>query len=263
MKKTTLLFLLALSGLSVSAQQTINFKIAYKPNTTYKQTVTQDMKMEMSYGEGMDPMVNEAKTTMINTTKTGKVVNGEIPFTTEIEIDKAMQDAGGLLQGTKMYGKITKDGKPQFDSISSKGMDERTKDMMFSTMKTSASQLFVAERKMKVGDSYVVDTPMDMPMGPVTIKMNTKTTYKLKKIEAGKGHFDMDQVVTMSTQVEGQDLKGSGSGKGTMVYDINNQYPTEFKNLTTMQMAMSAQGMDMNIKVSTDAVHSTVITAGK
>ncbi len=263
MKKTALLFLLALSGLSVSAQQTVNFKIAYKPNTTYKQTTVQTNKTAVSYGEGMEPMESDSKSTITSTIKTGKPANGEYSLISEMSFDKDSQEAASLPAGVKLIGKVKNDGSVQIDSLVAPGMEQQMKDVLKQSMKANLTQMMVAEKKVKVGETFTQNTPTEMPMGPVTVLMDTKTTYKLTKVEGKKAFFDVAQTVTMTTKVEGQDLKGSGTGSGTMVYDIDNNFPLENNNSTTIQMNFEAQGMAMNLKVTTISNQTTAITANK
>lgn len=263
MKKATLLFLLALSGLSVSAQQTINFKIGYKPNMTYKQTTVQTNKTAMAFGEGMEPMEQEAKSNSTTVINTGKAVNGEYSFVSEMNFDKDTQAAASIPEGIKLIGKVKADGQLQIDTMEAPGVDDQTREIMKQTLKANLTSVLVPERKVKVGESFTQITPTEMPMGPVTVMMETKTTYKLTKVEGKKAYFDVAQTVNMTTKVEGQDLKGSGSGSGTIVYDIDNNYPVENNLSTNIKMDMEAQGMQMNLNVTNMTNQTTVITAKK
>lgn len=262
MKKTALLFVLALSGLSVSAQ-TINFKIGYKPNTTYKITTLQSTKSGVSYGEGMEPMESEAKTTITSTVATGKPVNSEYSIVSDMSFDKESQAAAQLPSGVKLIGKVKADGKVQIDSLSAPGMDAAMKNVLKESLKANLTQMLISERKVKVGESFTESTPTEMPMGPMTVVMDTKTTYKLTKVVGKKAYFDINQVVNMTTKVEGQDLKGSGTGSGTMVYDIDSNYFTENNNSTSIKMNFEAQGMAMNLSVTTISNQTVAITPNK
>jgi hypothetical protein len=263
MKKITLLLLLVLSAVGANAQQFVNFKIGYKPETTYKQTTVQSTKAEISYGGGMEPMVNEGKTTSATTIVTGKPVKGIYPFTLQMDFDKETQAAANMPEGTKLYGKIMPEGKLEVDSIQAPGMNEQMKDVLKGSMKAAAEQNLLAEKKIKVGESHVVTTPLDLPMGPVTAHLDTKTTYKLKKIEGRKAYFDVDQVITMNSNIEGQDVKANGSGTGQMVYDIDQNFPVEYNNTTSMSLAFSAQGMDMNLKITSIQSQTSIISQTK
>lgn len=256
MKKAALLFLLV--GASAFAQS-VTIKMGYKPNTTYKQIQDQKMMTEISYGEGMEPMKQDGASKTTSITKTGQAANNIIPFTTELELDAESAAAAQIPKGTKLYGKTDVNGAPKFDSIHAPGMNPQIKDMLVKMMQSNLSQSMIPLKTVKVGESFVVDTPFDLPMGPVTMQMQNKTTYKLMKVEGKKAYFDVSSVYTLTSK-EGQDMKGSGTAMGNMVYDIDVAYPTQLNTVTDMSMAFKAQGMDMNLKTKVDLKQTTEVT---
>jgi len=260
MKKATLLFLLV--GATALAQS-VTIKMGYKPNTTYRQTQDQKVATEISYGEGMEPMKQDGASKTTSVTKTGKLTNNIIPFTTELELDAESAAAAQIPKGTKLYGKTDVNGVPKFDSIHAPGMNPQIKDMLVKMMQSNLSQSIIPQKTVKVGESFVVDTPFELPMGPVTMNMQNKTTYKLIKIEGKKAHFDLSSVYTLTTKVEGQDMKGSGTAMGSMIYDTDAGYPTQMNTITDMTMAFKAQGMDMNLKTKVDLKQNTQVTPAK
>jgi len=264
MKKIALLLLVAFQAINLQAQQTITFKIGYKPNTTYKQTQDQTTKNTISYGSDMEPMEQESSLKLNSIITTGKVTStGIIPITMQMSADKDSDVAAIMPEGATIYGIVKQDGMPQFDSINAKGMPAETKAVMMSTMKAVASQSLISERKVKVGETFTIDTPLEMPMGPATMIMNTKTTYKLNKVEGRKAFFDMSMVINTNGNIQGQEIKGSGVGTGTLVYDIDNNYFLENNLKSNMKMDIDAQGMKMEIGVGQESKMSTVITANK
>jgi hypothetical protein len=262
MKKSVLLLFVALSAFTLQAQ-TLNLKMGLNPNKVYKQTIVQTTKSAVSYGEGTEPMAQENTTTMHTVTKTGKVVNKEFPLTMEIAEDKAAGETKVFPEGTKIYGKVKEDRTPKFDSIHAPGMDAKIKNMVMSMMQSSLEQMVLPEKTLKTGESFTMNTPLSMPMGPMTLTMNITSVYKLKKLEGRKAYLDVSQVYTMDTKVEGQDLKGSGNGTGDMVYDMDNNYPLQYNSLTNMQIAMDAGGMSVSIKNTNDSKTTTVIEANR
>lgn len=259
MKKAALLFLLV--G-ATAFGQSVTVKMGYKPNTTYKQTQDQKVTTEIAYGEGMEPMKQDGSNKMTLITKTGKQINNIVPFVTELQLGADNPASSQIPAGTKLYGKSV-DNVPKYDSIHAPGMDAKIKDMMVSMMQSNLSQSVIPQKTVKVGESFVVDTPFDLPMGPMTMNMQNKTTYKLIKVEGKKAYFDLSSVYTLSTKVEGQDMKGSGTAMGNMVYDIDAGYPTQMNTVTDMTMAFKAQGMDMNLKTKVDLKQITEITPAK
>lgn len=261
MKKITLLLFVAFQAINLQAQQSITFKIGYKPSTTYNQTTDQTTKNSISYGADMEPMEQDASTKMNTIIKTGKLTNGIIPISMALSADKDSDAAAAIPEGATLYGIVKQDGTPQFDSINAPGMAAETKAVMMGTMKALASQNLVPSRTVKVGETFTIDTPVEMPMGPVTMHMNTKTTYKLIKVEGRKAHFDMAMVIDMKTNIQGQDMKGSGVGSGNLVYDMDNFYFLQQNLKSNMKMDMDAQGMKMTISITQDSKVNTVISA--
>lgn len=260
MKKAVLLFLLV--GASAFAQ-TVTIKMGYKPNTTYRQVQDQKVTSEVSYGEGMDPMKQDAATKTTSITKTGKLADNMIPFTTELELDAESAAMAQIPKGTKLYGKADANGVPKFDSIHAPGMNPQIKDMLVKMMQSNLSQSTIPQKTVKVGESFVVDTPFDLPMGPTTMQMQNKTTYKLIKIEGKKAHFDLSSVYTLTTKVEGQDMNGSGTAMGSMIFDTGLGYPTQLNTVTDMSMGFQAEGMDMSVKTKVDLKQTTEVTPSK
>jgi len=260
MKKITLLLLVMLSAVSLQAQ-TVNFKMGYKPNMTYKQTVVQSGTTSISYGADMEPMEQEMGFTMFSTTQTGKLVNGEMKLTTSISAEKGSELLASLPEGTMIYGKAKESGAPQYDSIQSPGMDPKLKEMMIGMMKAQLDNLFIADRTVKVGESFTIQKPTSVPAGPVTLTMENTNTYTLKKVEGRKAFFDIQYEVTMNTQAEGQDIKGTGGGTGQIVYDMDRNFVTEQKSNISMRMAMEVQGMSMTITSKSTNATTTLIVA--
>jgi hypothetical protein len=262
MKKITTLLSVFLFTLALQAQQTVNFKIEYKPNTTYAQTITQSNKVDVSYGDGGEPMVNESATTMQNLVKTGKLTGDEMPLNMEMTMDKSAQGADQL-NGSKFYGRVKKGNVMVFDSIQAPGMQPEMKNMLKGMMEKMLTQAFVAERKVKVGESFVQEIPMNIPLGPVTLDMKDVVTYKLNKVEGTKAYFSLNHVITMQTTTEGEEMKGSGVGNGEMVYDMASNFTVQNDSDVSMEMAFSAQGMDMSVKTKNVSKITTIVTPSK
>lgn len=263
MKKLALLLFVAIQAISVNAQQTINFNIAYKPNMSYKLTNDQLSVTSISYGADMEPMEQEMNLKTTNVIKTGKAANNAYPFTMSIEMDKDSEAAAMMPNGATLKGTIKQSGTPEFEGIDAPGMPEEQKTAMMATMKALATQFIVPARKVKVGESFVIDTPMDVPAGPMTMKMNTKTTYKLIKVEGKKAFFDLVSVIDITANMDGEDMKGTGSGTGSIVYDIDNNFFTEQNMKTTTKMDFKVQGMEMSMSSTQDVKTKVDISANK
>lgn len=261
MKKIVLLLLVAFQVLSLQAQQSIKFKIGYKPSTTYKLATEQKSKTSVSYGADMEPMDQEATTKVFNTVKIGKLTGTTMPLVMTMEADKESDAAAVMPQGATVYGNVKQDNSVQFDSINAPGMPEQTKNVIMTMMKSMATQYVVPERTVKVGETFVVDTPVEVPMGPINMLMNTKTTYKLVKVEGKKAYLDLNMIIDISANAGGQEMKGSGTGSGSIIYDTDKNFFIQQTTKSNSKINFEAQGMKMTISSIQDATVNAEITS--
>jgi hypothetical protein len=89
------------------------------------------------------------------------------------------------------------------------------------------------------------------------MEMLIKTSYKLLKIENGIAKFDIKLTYSFNTSISDKKFKGTGSGKGTMSYDVANQFYTFYQITSDMQMAMKIEDITMLIKVATSVIQTT------
>lgn len=272
MKKiTTLLFIVGLA-VNLSAQQTIDFKIEFKENTTYAQTSKTNTETETSYKADKDmldmlaaqgienPTINKNNITSISTTKAGKLKGTEIPLFVELSMDMGEGKPNILPKGSALYGRVKPNEAPVYDSIHAPGMDEAMKEVFFTTMKNTASQVYVPARKVKVGESFTIDTPLMIPAGPMQLELKNSTIYKLIKVEGKKAYFDLKLKTTMDTETESGTMKANGEGTGSLVYDMTNNFIVNQTSTVNMTMDMDMMGMMLNIKSKTNTLVDTVIT---
>jgi hypothetical protein len=175
----------------------------------------------------------------------------------------ASQQGAEMLNGAKILGKV-KGGKLSLESVDAPNMPDQVKDMIKNMMEQAFLTTFFPAKKMKVGESFVVEIPMEIPVGPgISMNMKDVANFKLKKVEGRKAIFDINHVVTLQGNVEGQDMKGSGTGSGEMVYDLDQNFPVTNNANMVMEMSFEAQGMQLNMKVTNDTKTTTIITAKK
>jgi hypothetical protein len=261
MKKITTLAVAFLFTVAMQAQE-VNYKVTYKPNTTYTQTADQKTEIGISY-EGMEePMNQEMANKIVTKINVGKLANNEMPVVMEMMMEEGAMGAEQM-KDAKIYGKAKPGAMPVFDRVEAPNMDEQTKEMMKAMMSKGLSQIFIPEKKVKVGGSFVQETPMEIPLGPVTMKMKDIATFKLKKVEGKKAYFDVDHVITLEASIEGQDMKGSGTGTGQMIYDMDQNYPVQNDVVLNMDMSLDMQGMAMNLKMKSDSKTATALTPNK
>jgi len=261
MKKITTLAAALLMAMSMNAQE-VSLKPEFKANTVYTQTESQTNKIFMTLEGTDEPMEQEVPSSVTRTIEVGKLVNNELPFTITMAMD-ANQQGAEMLNGAKISGKV-KAGKLAFESVNAPNMTDEMKEMIKNMMEQALLTTFFPAKKMKVGESFVVDVPMEIPVGPgVSMNMKDVATFKLKKVEGRKAMFDINHVVTLQGNVEGQDMKGSGTGSGEMIYDLDQNFPVNSTTNMVMDMGFETQGMKIDMKVTNTTKTNTVITTKK
>jgi hypothetical protein len=274
MKKIFLSLLVACSTLTAVAQKTVTFKVAYKPNTVYVQTMAQTGKSEITYKASEDildmlkaqgienPTITENKSTTNTVITTGKLVNNEMPLTMKVSLDNGT-DQKIIPDNTMIYGTIKQNGTPVFDSIKAPDMQANIKEIFMKSLQASASQILVPEKKVKVGETFVITTPISIPVGPALMTINDVATYKLLKVEGVKAFFDVSHTYTIDSEVDGQKIQGMGFGTGKTTHDLTNNFIVHQDLAMSLEMAFDTNGITLNIKSNTNVSLDNIISAAK
>lgn len=255
MKHTLLLFLILFPFFNYGqSNQTLDFKAGYSPETSYNQTTSNSSEYEILYS-GSEKLIETLKQNGVSNptkiknifdletlSKTGKIdKNGDFPIT--IEYLKSI-DANGktiIPNGTLLYGKTSLSTMPQMDSIVSNGMEESFKNIIFQTVKSTFSQLVMPRKKLKIGESFIQESPLTLPIAGINIEMLITTTYNLKSMNSKNAFFDITQTYTMKMSDTRFETTGSGIGKGDLIYDIPNHF-----------IIGNTLGMDFNLNLKSN-----------
>lgn len=272
MKKILITGLVLCSVLAVSAQERLKLKVLYQPSKSYKQINDQTTTTEVTYvgekemldmlkSQGVkNPTKSETNTRSESELKTGAgSVKSGFPITIKFLSVTGDNQASTMLTGAVIHGKAVEENKFELDSITDKDLDAMTKTTLLTAMQATYNQISLPEKDLKVGDSFTHDQPLILPMGPATLDMVIRTTYTLKKIENGIAKFDLVQQYTMNSEVDGTEMNATGSGTGTMSYDIKNMFYSELNTVGGLTMEMNVQGMKINLVTNTDSKQSYVI----
>jgi len=244
------------------ANQTLDFKIRFTPQTIYNQTMANSASYELTY-EGSEEFLNTLKSTGVkNPTitkssvdvesvfKTGKI-NAEGNFPVVIEYVKSLDNKGNNIipNGTLIYGKGSTSSLPKMDSIVAKGLDEASKNMIFEIVKSSFAQLALPEKKIKIGEAFSQESPITIPIGALNIDMSITTIYKLMSIVDKNAYFDINQVYTANISSENlNNIIVSGTGTGKMTYDIPNYFASE--SVVDMKLMFDLKQDEFSIKLN-------------
>jgi hypothetical protein len=257
MKKITALLTL-ITLLSFVSDEGVLFKVQYKPETKYSETLEQSSQTTIKYhgddaflerleDKGIkNPTITDKSSKTIAEFKTGKLTDGiHFPLTMNFISTTSSDGKQTIPDGTIIYGKSAIDSMPTLDSIFSPGMDDDVKQLFLKTMVNLFNQLTFPAKKLNVGDTFTHELPVSIPMGGLTIKMAISTVYKLMSIDNGIANFDITQVYNMT--LDEYTTEGNGSGKGQIKYDIANKFYTYYQETSEMTLKMKMEGFSLDL----------------
>lgn len=245
MKKIVLAILIFFPALNYAqSDKVLDFKIGYAPKMSYHQIVEQSSETELHYlaspeilenlkNKGVqNPTLGKTLTIMESVFTTGTTAkDGFFPVTIKFLKSTNSENKTVIPDGTLIYGKASAATMPQLDSIVSKDLDAAFKNTLLQTMQNMFSQIALPEKKLKIGESFVQETPLSIPIAGASVDMNISTTYKLINMTNQTANFDIVQKYTMNLLItEGQyNVTADGGGTGKLIYDIPNHFATSFK----------------------------------
>ncbi len=273
MKKTLgLIILLANSSFKIYSQEEILFKVEYKPQTTYNQTVDQTSENEVLYlgsnefleklkTKGLqNPAVTKSQSKTRNINKTGKTIKNKFfPLTIEFIESPLSKDKQGIPNGTIIYGKVPVGQSPILDSVHSPEMDIEFKKLLVPSMQSTMAQLTLPEKKLKVGESFTREIPLTIPVGNTNFNMTNTAVYKLNRIVDGLAYFDISQVYTLNSSET--KMKATGKGNGQIIYDIKNTFYLKYQTETSMEMELDKESYSIKVKTKSNYIQNTTITS--
>lgn len=249
------------------------FKVQYKPETKYSQTIEQTSHSEMKYS-GSEEFLQKLKDNGVqNPTITDKTSKIESIFKTEkltpsktfpltMEFVKTTSSDGKkeIPDGTLIYGHGSIGNMPTLDSIVSSELDDEFKKTLLQAMQSTFSQLSFPEKKVKIGESFSRESPLSIPIAGVTIEMAITTTYKLLSITNGIADFDVSQIYTMKSTITKYTIKATGNGNGKLLYDVSNKYYLKYQINTVMGMNIELDNFAIDLNSKSGFIQTTIIT---
>jgi hypothetical protein len=178
-------------------------------------------------------------------------------------------DAATHIQ-TIMYGKFTGDGKIHVDSVAGKKLDDAARNNMVTVINDVQNGLKFPDHPMKIGDTFTQESPFDMPLpgmaGSQGSKATVKIIYKLISITNNIATFNLDEALSVNVDQAAQNqtvqVKVSGTGNGTLTYDINKQFFTTMNNNINLDFDIGLPGgMNMKGKGTVSTTSKTDIAA--
>lgn len=267
MKKLLLLSIFFLVSCEINAQE-ILFKVAYKPNLVYKQSMESTSKNTVTYlgpnellkrleeKKLENPKYTLSKNHIESTNSTGSLKNGEFPLTIKFEGDEKSIIPGG----TTIYGHVIIDKTPELDSINAPKLDSLYRIDFLTSMQKVISQVSLPEQKIKLGKSFVREMPISIPIGKFNFNLTNTITYTFKKIENNKAYFDITQIYAINSKNTDLSLKANGSGNGQIIYDIENTFYLLYELNSTINMHVSNEEMEFKVVTESSTKQTTNIS---
>lgn len=232
------------------AQQGTLFQMKQLPRHNYdiKANTAVTFYVNLSKGDTLNTKIKgqdniQPVSGKIITKRTGQITtgqlttNGRFPATIVISIDssefkisgKDLKIPGDKATGvTHIYGQMYPDGKFKADAVSGNTKDTSEKNIT-KMMHTVVYEIPFPKHHLKIGDSFTQELPLDIPIadnGTAVIK----STYKLLRISGEVATFNIAQAMDTRITVKQLALHLTGTGSGTLVFNLKNNYPSAYKS---------------------------------
>jgi len=280
MRRFFLAAAMLLASTVVNAQHAVTFKLKFLPKHTYTVMSTTQVNSKInSPGKGSSTPKNnqnqgfENKGTFLMTyvIKTGQAnAVGSFPFTVTVTNFTTKNIVNGVEQnmpsknsivGSTTRGLCMANGKMHVDAINVPGIDANTQKVVTSMVNKFGDEINFPDKPMKIGESFTQEKPFSIGNGGQNIGIKTTIVYTLRAIRANLAYFDTKEAIVMDVAAQKSNGKSSlqttGNGKGTMTYDIANNFAvTKADNVSTqiaMQMGTTEMAVNANSVVSYNA----------
>jgi len=261
------------------AQDWFKFEIRVEPNKTYTtemQTSTNGLIdfiadeaiLEQMKGNGLEsPMKMEQESTITMVSKTeARDVNGNIPammgyekMTSKTIVNGKPIETPNVLEGMKIIGTYNSNNKFEIDSIVGNDITDLLRNTLSSTIENVQKQIDFPKNEIKIGESFVNEIPMSIPMqGMNPMSILVKTNYLLQDMKNGIAYFDLEQVITLDSQQEEMKMNASGTGKGKCEFNIEGNYLSKYNSELPMTLSLEMNEM-MSMKMQMDTKTSMTI----
>jgi hypothetical protein len=276
MIKILTLVLLILTSVTSYAQESILFKIKFKPNKKYKtQTKTTSHTIvdfiadqeiiDRIKAKGIElPMITQSESNMPSEIVTHELEEngefsatlqyGKIISTTTINGETTTKEKP--FSGMKILGKYDVENKFKVDTIIGDKVTQQMRNTLKTTFESLQQTIKFPEKPMKIGDTFDSEIPMTIPMegmNPIYVKINME--YLLKEIKGNKAIFDLKQNISLDMNQEQVNVIASGNGNGTSEYNIEENYLTKYTSELPMDVTIKVNEkltVKMTMKITSD-----------
>jgi hypothetical protein len=268
-----ILLLLALFSCSKpNKPEGLILKVQYQPEKTYNISTIRGTETVITYS-GQDiamqklksmriknPTISKVKTKTDTELVTGKrSADKSFPVSLTYKKTMSLDGKNEIPEGSVVQGEITGDQLPTFSKVSSATLSVDQRIQLLQTVQTTFEQFKFPEQRLKTGDQFSTDRPMEMAMEGSTIDIVVTTTYKLISIKNDIAQFDLSQSYQMTPKIMNNSFTGNGSGKGKLTYDITNCLITDYSIKTELEMNKKLDYYEFDLKTINEFSQTTQI----
>ncbi|MDE2944768.1 MAG: DUF6263 family protein [Gemmatimonadota bacterium] len=115
------------------------------------------------------------------------------------------------------------------------------------SMLQGAGHSVLPEEEVSPGDSWMVETPIEMPLGTGgTMSMDMEFTYTFVSLDDGLATLSFEGPMDMDMDMQGMAMSGSGTLSGTLVVDLIEGRHVSQTSRQNMEMSVAGTSMTVN-----------------
>ena len=247
-------------------------KVQYQPEKTYRISTIRGTETVITYsGQPIamrklksmnikNPTISKVKTKNDTELETGKsIADQSFPVRLTYKKTMSLDGKNEIPEGAVVLGEITGNQQPTFNSVTSGTLNSEQKAQLLQTVQTTFDQFKFPEQRLKIGDQFSTDRPMEMAMEGSTIEIKVTTTYKLLSIKNDVAQFELNQSYQMTPKIMNNSFSGKGNGKGQLSYDVANSLITDYSIKTEIEMNKKLDYYEFDLKTINEFSQTTQI----
>ncbi len=263
-------FLLAVVLFSCTTKQPkdnrLLFSVKIKPEQKYVVTTQNSFETEVKY-VGKEKAMNKLRNMGIkNPNVTSRQSQSEMVLTTNKELDsyipaklEIVKSTGSngqaeISQGICVNGESVGGNMPEFTSIASgkpSGVDEKA---FLQAIQNNFSRLTLPEKRLNIGEQFIVESLLTIPMEKSHVEIAVSTVYKLVSVANGLANFDISQNCEMNQLRMDNSFTGTGGGSGKLVYSAEKNMVTLFEMKSNLEINKKLENFLFILKTNSEFV---------
>jgi hypothetical protein len=249
-------------------------KVQYQPEKTYHISTIRGTETVITYS-GQDIAMRKLKSMRVKNPTISKIRNktdaelvtgkssADSSFQANLTYKKIMSLDGKneIPEGTVVQGEIKGEELPAFNKVVSNTLSIDQRIQLLQTVQNTFEQFKFPEQRLKIGDQFSVDRPMEMAMENSSIDIVVTTTYTLLSIKNNIAQFELSQSYLMTPKTMDNSFTGTGSGNGQLSYDIVNFLITDYSIKTELEINKKLDYYEFDLKTTNEFTQTTKLVA--